>query len=113
MGLARSGCVIVNPASVDKHNILASIEKLSEDEVRKGLLTGQYGQVGSEYYSLVDGWLRSKADARKESREAMSLSISRKALFNSRIATIIAAIAIIIAASDKLISLLRWIIKQF
>lgn len=96
----------------ERDKYVAELEKLGEDEVRKRLIKGNYGHDG-EYYFVVEAWLQSKADARKESREAISLSISRKALFNSHIATIIAAIAIIVAASDKLITFLNWLMTKF
>jgi hypothetical protein len=96
----------------DREKFIAHLEELGEEEVKARLIRGSYGHAG-DVYSRVDFWLQSKADARKEDREAMSLSISRKALFNSRMATIIAAIAIIIAASDKLITLFQWVKTKF
>lgn len=97
-------------------DLLAALEKLDLADVRFRWIKGEYGNIGSPKYLLVQGFLQSKEDAakseaavRKEAREEMSLSISRKALFNSRCATIIAIIAMIIATSDKFISFLRWL----
>jgi hypothetical protein len=89
-------------------DLLADLDRRGEDNVRPSWIKGDFGQVGSERYSFVERWLRSRADTRKEQREDMSLSISRKALFNSRVATIIASIAMMVAALDTVISFLRW-----
>lgn len=97
----------------DRDKYVADLEKLGEDEVRKRLIKGNYGHGPGEPYSVVTVWLQSKGDAREESRAAISLSISRKALVNSRIATIIAAIAMMVAASDKLTALLHWLKTKF
>ncbi len=92
------------------------LDSLGEDEVKRQVATGQHGTPGSQLRSRVELWLRLKEESRKESSEArkelredISLSISRKALFNSRLATIIAIIATIIAASDKVMLFLRWL----
>jgi hypothetical protein len=92
------------------------LDSLGEEEVRRQIAQGQHGTPGSQLRSRVELWLRLKKESRelasssrKESREEMSLSISRKALFNSRCATIIAMIAMIVAASDKVIVFLHWL----
>jgi hypothetical protein len=97
-------------------DLLAELERIGEQEVRNRHLRVMYGNIGSPRYLLVQGWLRSKEDARKsdadsrrESRDEMSVSISRKALRTSWAATIIATIAMIATASDKLILFLRWL----
>lgn len=100
-------------------DLLAELERLGEQEVRKRQLRTEFGNIGSPRYLVVDAWLRSKEDARKseaesrkELREEMSLSISRKALRVSWLATSIAIMAIIsntIDKSDKVILFLRWL----
>jgi hypothetical protein len=97
-------------------DFLADLEKLGEQEVRNRYAKGMYGNIGSPLDSLIQGWLRSKEDARKseaesrkESREEMSLFISRRALRISWFATIIATIAMILNASDKLDQLIRFL----
>lgn len=97
-------------------DLIADLERIGEREAKTRLIRTEFGNVGSPRYLVVDAWLRSKEDARKseadsrrESREEMNLSISRKALRNARWATIIAIIATIIAASDNVILFLRWL----
>lgn len=103
-------------SSVDIAQYLAQWESLGVGEVRKRLVSEEYGTGDAPLRKLVEDWLTSKelehkaaSDARFEAREEKSLSISRKALFNSRCATIIAIIATIIAMSDKFISFLQWL----
>jgi hypothetical protein len=94
----------------------AHLESLGETKVRESLFRGEFGLKGSDLYNLAEDWLASKEserkaalDTRSEVREEESLSISRKALRNSRWATTIAIIATIIAMSDKVIVFLRWL----
>src|SRR5262249_10326835 len=97
-------------------DLLNELERIGESKVRENQMRTEYGNIGSPRYLLVERWSQSKDDARKseaqsrkESRDEMSLSISRKDLFNSRCATIVAIIAVIVAASDKVIAFLRWL----
>jgi hypothetical protein len=76
----------------------------NEAEVRRRLAQGQYH---SSQVPVAEEWLREieakRADAassRKEAREEESLFISRRALRNSILATIIATIVIIVAARE-------------
>jgi len=86
----------------------AHLDSIGEDEVRRQVARDEYGTPGSQRRSVVELWLRLKAESRaresasrKESREEMSLLISRRALRVSWLATIIAATAIILNISDK------------
>lgn len=60
----------------------------------------EYGDLEEFQLQLAKEWLEVNTEARedlRDSREAQNLSISRKALYNSKCANVIAAIAIIIA----------------
>jgi len=90
---------------MDAQSFFARLDAANnEAEVRTRLADGQYH---SSQVPLVQEWLRRRestrseaASTRKEEREEESLSISRRALRNSILATIIATIAIIVAAKD-------------
>lgn len=95
--------------------LFSRLEAMGEDAVRNGLLQGIPPADGSEHRSAVEGWVKMKeaerssaASTRKEAREEETLSIARKALSNSRLATRIAISAIalsIIMAIQKVIEL--------
>ena len=76
------------------------LDALDEKSVRHSLSKGEYGEKGSKSHEIVLSWLASKDSERAD----MNLSISRKALRNSKWATIIAIIAIIYAAKDSIAS---------
>jgi hypothetical protein len=100
----------------DEPTVAAELEQLGSDEVRRRLARGEYGDIGSDLQLFVDRWLSSKdainkasSERRAERRSEESLSISQRALFNSRCATIIATLAMIAAMSDKITAFLRWL----
>jgi hypothetical protein len=87
------------------------LEALGEAEVSRRIALHEYGVPGSEHRENVEAWLRSKAlgaSARKEAREEESLSISRKALANSRSATVIARIAITLSTIMAIQKVIEW-----
>ena len=95
--------------------LFARLEAMGEDSVRNGLLQGIPPADGSEHRLAVEGWLRRKEDeraaassARKEAREEESLSISRKALANSRLATRIAISAIVLSITMAIQKIIEW-----
>ncbi|MDP2605493.1 MAG: hypothetical protein Q8S00_23370 [Deltaproteobacteria bacterium] len=75
----------------------------------------------SEAYTMderaaAEEWLRLReqersaaASKRRDAREERTLLIARHATINSIIATILSAVAIIISASDKVMSFLQWL----
>ena len=72
-------------------------------------------RMPKQYHIWIRSWIyleeQRLADAaalRAEAREEMNLSISRKALRNSIWATIIAIIAMIIAAKDIVLDAMKW-----
>ncbi len=71
------------------------LDALDEKAVRYSLAKGEYGVPGSKSHDIVLSWLDSKdSDLRRE-----SISIARKALFNSRIAIALSTITAIAIAS--------------
>ena len=110
-----------------QQQILQDCESFGEDTVRHKLSSGEY--PGSQDKSLVEGWLRDleskreeELEKRREAREEESLiiakqafSMARKHLYWAIIATIMAAIAIIIAtiaARDDIKWLISWLIGK-
>jgi hypothetical protein len=98
---------------MSKDSLLDQLEKFGkEQDVRTRLAQGHYH---SELIPIVMEWLRRKeearssaAAARSEAREEESLSISRKALDNSRLATRIAISAIILSISMAIYEIIKW-----
>ena len=93
---------------------LAQLEEHGAVAVAKLLAQHEYGVPGSDLRADVETWLKSKeleASFRKESREEESLSISRKALDNSRSATRIATSAIVLSIAMAIQKIIEWYSK--
>lgn len=95
------------------------LEAAGEAAVRADLSKGKYGDASDPRHIYVSACLEGMeieraeaAAARKETREKESLSISRKALRNSTIATIIAITAIIVAAREPISSTVIWLFSR-
>ena len=97
-------------------NQLPFLEQLeshnNEPEVRERIAKGEYSGTS---LSIAQEWLRRKdavrstaAAARAEAREVESLTISRKALSNSRLATRIAIIAILLSIVMAIQKIIEW-----
>jgi hypothetical protein len=77
------------------------IKNMPTEKLRHRFISGSFGELRPFVEAeLITRDLSEKSDAesRKEGRDEESLSIARKALFNSKCANIIAIIAAIIAA---------------
>src|SRR5439155_2500461 len=79
----------------NRYKFLQELESLGEEEVRRRLPSGDYGDVGTPMREVVNEWLAFKesereaaAEARSEARAAEALSISREANLLSRKALI-------------------------
>ncbi len=86
-----------------------------EAEVRERLAAGKYNSMAA---GLAREWLRRKEEARAaeatsraEAREEESLAISRKALENSRLATRLAASAIVLSIAMAILKIVEWYSK--
>ncbi|NJA06671.1 hypothetical protein HC024_13205 [Methylococcaceae bacterium WWC4] len=97
-----------NSIYVDQKEELLAIEAFKTEQFSyfksKGVpairASVEHGELEGFPLIFATEWLESKTEVRedlRDSREAESLSISRKALFNSKCANIIAFIAIVIA----------------
>jgi hypothetical protein len=93
----------------DPYEVVFELERLGEERVRELLSTREFGDPGSLTRSVVEGWLSRKESSHASRRADRALSISRKALVCSITATISAIIAMIVAASDKVILFLHWV----
>lgn len=71
------------------------LESISLDQARQKLANGDFGSSIGRNYVFVSSWISRKEVALREAREAEILSISRKALWTSYAAIIIAIIAIL------------------
>jgi hypothetical protein len=80
-------------------DLIEELEQLGEAAVKRKLQNGDYGhpQTGNPAYECVEAWLSSNEAERAEARAKENLSISRKALRNSRWATAIAIIAMLLS----------------
>ncbi|MBK7685165.1 MAG: hypothetical protein IPJ25_03315 [Rhodocyclaceae bacterium] len=86
-----------------------------ESAVRVAIASGHYGP---DTVGIAQEWLQRKEDARfnaaatrAEAREVESLSISRKALSTSRLATRIAISAIVVSISMAILEIIKWYYK--
>lgn len=82
-------------------DIIEQLEAMPFKQAREAITTGSFRTIGSLDHAVALSWLMGKEASLREDREAISLSISRKALFNSRTAIIIAIIAIILNIFGK------------
>ena len=80
------------------------LDALDEKAVRYSLAKGEYGTPGSTSHEIVLSWLAS----RDTERATESLSISRKALSNSRLATRIAISAIVLSIAMAIQKIIEW-----
>jgi hypothetical protein len=122
---------------MNRRNPFAEYEKLGETKVRELLAAGRFGSPTSYNHDKASSWLKLLEDRRTlaaaeraETREEISLSISRKAMEASMeansialkarsaarrantiaiIAMILSVIIAIIANPDKIIWFLQWI----
>jgi CHASE3 domain sensor protein len=83
--------------------MIKELQQLGEKTVKTRLLNGDYGQPLSINYECVNAWLSSTESERADARAEESLSISRKALRNSKWATVIAIIAIVLSTMTAII----------
>jgi len=86
---------------------LKDLEDQGEDSVRAGLLTGVFGPPDGVRYSHAKAWLETIDAARRDARDAETLSISRKALSNSRWANIIAISAMTLSITIAIIQIFK------
>ena len=82
--------------------LIAECEELGEEKARRKYLDGGFGIRDGRNNQRVKQWLDDKERSRKESREEEALTISKKALFNSRLAEVVAVIAIIFSVASGL-----------
>lgn len=97
----------------DPNKFFASLEECGEADVRNRLALKVWSDPRT--VALAEEWLRSKdADRasssaeRKEAREVETLSIARKALRNSRLASSIAIMAMILSTIMAIQKLIEW-----
>lgn len=84
-----------------------ALDALGEKEVLHRQAKGEYGAVGSIGHGIALAWLEGK----KVERSEESLSISRKALANSKSATVIARIAITLSTIMAVQKVIEWYSK--
>ncbi len=95
----------------------ADLDEIGERAARDNLNTGKYGHPGLAPFAFVSAWLadaefaRSQADAAKrDAREAETLSIAKSASFAATAAAAAASDANTIARSNRLIAIAAAII---
>jgi hypothetical protein len=86
--------------------LIETLERQGEDWVRQKLLEGTW-TPNTVDHGRVTVWLGAKDAARRDAREAESLSISRRALRSSTWANIIAIIAMILSAIVAIVVALK------
>lgn len=80
-----------------QQKIAGQLEAMPIDQARKAITTGAFAEIGSPDYDVALSWLVGKEAELRDKRDLRSESMSRKALFNSRLANIIAIIAILLS----------------
>lgn len=81
-----------------ERDLLARLEAMPLEEARTAIHTKALGaSFGSPNHDFCVSWLAGKDAAAAAERDAETLSIARKALANSRLATIIATMAMILS----------------
>jgi hypothetical protein len=107
----------------NEQQIIKDIDSMTIDEARKAIAKGQFGSIGRLDRAFATKYLSSKEAEERDKSEAESLSISRKALaisedanriaeralFNSKIANIWAAMATLVAAIAMYIAYVEYI----
>jgi hypothetical protein len=78
-------------------------ESMGEESVRMINFSSPFPDDKTRFASV---WLKQQEDSRRAAREEETLSIARKALFNSRIAIVLSAITAIAAM------IIQWLIKK-
>jgi hypothetical protein len=78
-------------------NFIDRLEAMPIEQARREIALGAFGRPGSPNHSFALSWLSVNEAERRDKRDALTESISRKALRNSNWANIIAISAIIIA----------------
>lgn len=71
------------------------LEAMPLEQARRELASSTFGAVGSPNHRFASSWLAVKEAEERDIRDTRIESLSRKALFNSRIANIIAIAAIV------------------
>ena len=85
-----------------------TLDALGEKKALHLLAVGEYGEPGTRSHNIVLAWLQGKNVTRSEE----NLSISRKALTNSKWATVIAIIAIVLSATTAIGKIISWYSTQ-
>jgi len=94
--------------AIDKDSI-ARLEAMTINQARKEIASGNFGVIKSPHHRFASDWLSAKEAEARDERDAITLSISRKALRNSNWANIIAISATIIAIMAIIIA---WLTKN-
>ena len=76
---------------------IAQIKSMPLEQARRELATGAFGVPGSPNYPFVSSLIELKEAEARDKRDDRIESMSRKALFNSRVANIIAITAIVLS----------------
>jgi hypothetical protein len=87
---------------------LACIDNMTLEQARRELAWGTFGEPVSSTHSFALQWVLIKEAEERDKREVESLSISRKALENSRLATRIAISAIILSIIMAAYEIIKW-----
>ena len=61
-------------------NLITQLEELGEKQVQRGVISGEWGQPGSETYAKVIQWLDFVAASKRDAREKRTLLIACAAL---------------------------------
>jgi uncharacterized protein YjaG (DUF416 family) len=93
---------------MNKYEITAQLEDMTLEQARREIASGKFGDPTTIVHNFASQWLMVKESEERDKRDALNVSISRKALRNSTwaniiaiSATILSAIAIIIAWFTK------------
>jgi len=77
--------------------MIERLESMPLEEARRAIATGAFGDIGSPNHDICKSWLQARDTALQHSRDSEVLGLSRDALHNSKLATRIAIIALILS----------------
>lgn len=77
--------------------MIERLESMPLEEARRAISTGAFGDIGSPNHVICMSWLQAQDTSLQHSREDEALDVSRDALRNSKLATRIATLALVLS----------------
>jgi hypothetical protein len=88
--------------------MIARLESTPLEEARRAISTGAFGDIGSPNHAICMSWLQAQDTKLQHARESEALGLSREALGNSKLATRIAIIALVLSVIAFAVQFVPW-----